>query len=290
MAHAAVRRGWLCVQEDRNSTGAVYPRPRARQPRRRRLSACDDWCRRRSARVLVERPCRLYYDPRVHPAVLAFDRKARCARWRVRSAAQADNVAGPYSAGPASRARLRVAAVVLTAGMTRRAKVGITSRLHIGDSSIPPTMTQASGCCTCEPMPVDIAAGTRPIHAERPVMKIWRMRACAAPIMASSLPNPSSRRRRMYETSKMPSIADTPNKEMKPTAAETLKLSPNTYTPRMPPQAANGIPANASRLSRVELNRLYSNIMMSKRLRGTMTASLFLASTRAPNSPDHSSR
>ena len=54
----------------------------------------------------------------------------------------------------------------------------------------------------------------------------------------------------------MPSIADTPNKEMNPTAAETLAFRPKKYSPRIPPQAANGMPDNASRLSRTELNRL----------------------------------
>ena len=54
----------------------------------------------------------------------------------------------------------------------------------------------------------------------------------------------------------MPSMAATPNSEMKPIAAETLKLRLATYSPRMPPHTANGMPDSASRLSRTELNRL----------------------------------
>ena len=38
------------------------------------------------------------------------------------------------------------ASVPSTVGITKRATVGITSRLQIGDSSMPPTITQASGC------------------------------------------------------------------------------------------------------------------------------------------------
>ena len=97
---------------------------------------------------------------------------------------------------------------LLTSGMTSRAKLGITSRLQIGDSNIPPTITQASGCCTWAPMPVDTAAGTRPMQAENPVMKICRIRVSDAPMIASSLPNPWSRACRIYETSRMPSIAE----------------------------------------------------------------------------------
>ena len=112
--------------------------------------------------------------------------------------------------------------------MNSRAMVGITSRLQIGDSSMPPTITQASGCCTCEPMPVESAAGTRPMQADRPVMNTWRIRASPACRIAVSVPIPSSMSRRMWETSRMPSMAATPNSEMKPTAADTLACSPAT--------------------------------------------------------------
>src|SRR5215475_6674000 len=46
----------------------------------------------------------------------------------------------------------------------------------------------------------------------------------------------------------MPSIAATPKSEMKPIAAETLKLRSATKSPRMPPHTANGIPESASKL------------------------------------------
>src|SRR5262249_45415487 len=82
-------------------------------------------------------------------------------------------------------------------GMNIRASVGMTRRLQIGDSSMPPTITQASGCCTCEPMPVEMAAGTRPMQAENPVMNTWRMRVSPALTMASSEPMPVSMLRRM---------------------------------------------------------------------------------------------
>src|SRR5262249_24085996 len=83
-------------------------------------------------------------------------------------------------------------------------------------------------------------------------------------------------------------IADTPNSEMNPMAAEILKFRLATYSPKIPPATANGMPASASRLSRTEANKLYRSIEIRSRLRGTMTASRFCASTNAPNSPVHS--
>ena len=137
--------------------------------------------------------------------------------------------------------------------MKMRASVGIISRLHIGESSIPATTTVASGCCTCVPMPLDIAAGTRPRHADSAVMNTWRMRVLPADSAASSTLSPSWRFRRTLDTSRMPSMVETPNNEMNPMAAETLRLRPDTQSPRMPPATANGMPASASRLSRMEL-------------------------------------
>ena len=75
LAHAAVRRRRLRVQEDRHSARAIHARPRARQPQRGRVPPVDDRRRRRSARVLVERARRLDHDAGVHPAVLAVDRQ-----------------------------------------------------------------------------------------------------------------------------------------------------------------------------------------------------------------------
>ena len=85
----------------------------------------------------------------------------------------------------------------LIVGMHNLAITGITSKLQIGDNSMPPTITQASGCCTCEPIPVEIAAGTRPMQADKPVMKICRIRVSEARMIASSVPMPSSMSRRI---------------------------------------------------------------------------------------------
>ena len=51
-------------------------------------------------------------------------------------------------------------------------------------------------------------------------------------------------------------MTETPNKEMKPIAAETLNGRPATNKAMMPPAIENGMPASASKLSRSELNML----------------------------------
>ena len=55
-----------------------------------------------------------------------------------------------------------------------------------GPTSMPPTITVASGRCTWLPMPVEIAAGSRPMHAESAVISRGRMRVDAARYIAST--------------------------------------------------------------------------------------------------------
>ena len=54
----------------------------------------------------------------------------------------------------------------------------------IGPKSMPPTTTVASGRCTWLPIPVENAAGTKPIQADNAVMSMGRMRFSAACRMA----------------------------------------------------------------------------------------------------------
>ena len=46
--------------------------------------------------------------------------------------------------------------------------------------NMPPTTTVASGRCTWLPMPVDIAAGNKPMQADNAVISIGRIRCSAA--------------------------------------------------------------------------------------------------------------
>ena len=179
----------LRVQENRHSAGAVHAGAGAWQPRRRRIPFVDDRVGRRPSGVLVERAGRIHHHFGHRAAVLAGHRQGHWAYRRAHATRQTHRLisrliprvpAGPRCCGGRGADRR-------TVGMASRATIGITSRLQIGDSSMPPTITQASGCCTCEPMPVEIAAGTRPMQADKPVMKICRMRVWAASMMASSL-------------------------------------------------------------------------------------------------------
>ena len=55
-----------------------------------------------------------------------------------------------------------------------------------GPTSMPPTITVASGRCTWLPIPVEIAAGSRPMQAESAVISRGRMRVEAARNIAST--------------------------------------------------------------------------------------------------------
>ena len=104
---------------------------------------------------------------------------------------------------------------------------GITESVSTSVEHNPPSTTVASGRCISEPMPVASAAGAMPSIATTIRIKICRNWIRAPSTTASLRGNPFWRRCRficeMYST---PLITATPNREMKPTAAETLKLMP----------------------------------------------------------------
>ena len=65
---------------------------------------------------------------------------------------------------------------------------GSTSRIRIGASSMPPTTTNASGRCTCEPMPVEKAAGSKPTQATMQVITTglnWVRQVCSMALARS---------------------------------------------------------------------------------------------------------
>ena len=87
---------------------------------------------------------------------------------------------------PESRVRCRstfapdagTASSTATRGVRReiiRMRTGSVIRMMIGASIMPPTTTTASGFCTCEPMPDDSAAGSRPTPAITQVISTGRI-------------------------------------------------------------------------------------------------------------------
>jgi len=62
----------------------------------------------------------------------------------------------------------------------RSISTGNTTRIRNGARRLPPTTTIASGFCTCEPMPVDKAAGRRPTQATMQVIATGRI--CTAQV------------------------------------------------------------------------------------------------------------
>src|ERR1700704_2654674 len=62
---------------------------------------------------------------------------------------------------------------------------GSVIRITIGASIMPPTTTTASGFCTCDPMPDDIAAGRRPTPAMMQVIITGRI--CSSPVRGTAV-------------------------------------------------------------------------------------------------------
>ena len=56
--------------------------------------------------------------------------------------------------------------------------------MTMGASVMPPTTTMASGFCTCEPMPVETAAGNRPMPAITQVISTGRI--CSSPVRTTA--------------------------------------------------------------------------------------------------------
>ena len=71
-------------------------------------------------------------------------------------------------------------------------------RISTGANSMPPTTTMASGFCTWLPMPVETAAGSRPIAAMMQVMKTGRICVSQVSMMARVRSIPFSTRRANY--------------------------------------------------------------------------------------------
>ena len=75
-------------------------------------------------------------------------------------------------------------------------------------------------------MPVETAAGKRPMQADNAVINMGRMRCEAAWNMASSVPTPAALVSLKYVMTRIPFMTETPNSEINPTAADMLKCSP----------------------------------------------------------------
>src|SRR5882672_3842181 len=93
---------------------------------------------------------------------------------------------------------------------------GSVTRITTGASIMPVTTTTASGFCTCEPMPSDSAAGSRPTPATTQVISTGR--SCNSPVRITALMRsmPSSMSWLNCERMIMPSITAMPNSAMKP--------------------------------------------------------------------------
>src|SRR5215510_15284488 len=177
-------------------------------------------------------------------------------------------IGGDHSAGAST------APSVAARGTRRensRISTGSVTRMTIGASIMPPTTTTASGLCTCEPIPLDSAAGNRPTPAITHVISTGRI--CSSPVrrIAAVRSTPASIRALNCDRMMMPSIADIPNSAMKPIAAETLNGMSAMKRPNTPPRTAIGITLIASSVSGTEPKLTHSSSAMRPSVIGTTT-------------------
>jgi len=105
-------------------------------------------------------------------------------------------------------------------------KTGSTTSIRNGANVIPLTTTMANGFCTCEPMPLEIAAGKRPTPAITHVIKTGRILSVHVCNIACIWSIPPRTRRLYCERTTMPFMTDMPKSAMNPIAADTLNGTP----------------------------------------------------------------
>jgi len=93
----------------------------------------------------------------------------------------------------------------------------------------------ANGRCESLPMPVDIAAGSRPMQATIAVMKIGRSRSSDASCVAVTMSFPSSRSLLMNYYRMTLVCTATPISATKPKPDETLKCVSVSFSASSPP-------------------------------------------------------
>jgi hypothetical protein len=133
-------------------------------------------------------------------------------------------------------------------GTSARAAIGAdarvsvsTMRIRAGASRMSLTTTRARGFCTCDPIPVENAAGSRPTQAAMQVITTGRICVSHVCTIASALLKPASSKRLKNESTMMPSMAAMPNSATKPMAAETENGVPVSARANIPPINAIGI-------------------------------------------------
>ena len=104
--------------------------------------------------------------------------------------------------------------------------------------SKPPTMTMAKGFCESLPMPVEMAAGSSPMHATSAVIMMGRSRSTDASCVAATMPFPSIRNLLMNDYRMTLVWIATPMSATNPRLDETLKLVFVSFKARRPPTGA----------------------------------------------------
>ena len=140
--------------------------------------------------------------------------------------------------------------------------------------------TVASGRCTSAPWPVASAIGTKPSDATRAVIRIGRSRTRQPVVIARSRAMPSCRSWLTNVTMTTPFSTATPDRAMKPIAAEIENGMSRNHRPTMPPDSPSGTPLNTSSAYFTLRNIENSSTKIRKNASGTTSSSLSRAAAR----------
>ena len=151
------------------------------------------------------------------------------------------------------------------------------------EDMIPPITTVAKGRWTSAPVPVAKAIGTNPREATKAVIKTGRNRMSDPCRIASSSATPSFRSLSMKEIITIPFNTATPDKAIKPTAAEMDKGIPRIQSKRNPPVRARGIPVKTSKEFFVDPNALNRRKKINVRATGTIIQRRLAAEIKCSN-------
>ena len=153
----------------------------------------------------------------------------------------------------------------------------------------PPTITIANGRCESEPMPCDVAAGSKPKRRHQHGHHDRAEPQHRAFLAASTIVWPRARNWLMYSTMITPVCTETPNSARNPTPEDTLKLVPRQIAaPAMPPTGAIATFTRIRLAHFIDPNIEYRIMKISSSVSGMMSISRFWARCWLSYSPAQS--
>src|SRR6266568_1579289 len=145
--------------------------------------------------------------------------------------------------------------------------------------------TVAKGFCTSAPVPVAKAIGTKPNEATSAVMITGRNRVRAPWLIAARAPTPSAISFRIWLSITNPFRTATPERAMKPTAAEIENGMPRSQSAAIPPVRARGTALKTRSASRADPSALNNRRKIRRKQPGTTSIRRWRATEKFSNCP-----